>query len=77
MQLVNTFDNIFKPKQSPEVKGINDQLPKPDKLLIDVLSSVNKFSRYLQIGNLVLTTVAQTFTYTIDSLWKLLSVVDS
>lgn len=77
VQLVNTTDNIFKPKRSPEVKGIKDQLPKPDKLLIDVLSSVNKFSRYLQIGNLVLTTVAQTFTYTIDSLWKLLSVVDS
>ena len=78
--LTNALDTIIHEKKFPEVKGIRDQLLEPNTilfllLLTDILSHVNRFSRYLQTRNLIFGTVTRKFTQLKDALHHL-SIVD-
>ena len=78
--LVNALDSILNSKNNAEVQGIKENLLEPNTvlfllLLSDVLTHVNRFSKYLQTRNLVFTTVAHKFVQLKESLHRL-SVAD-
>ena len=78
--LVNALDSILNSKNNAEVQGIKENLLEPNTILFllllsDVLTHVNRFSKYLQTRNLVFTTVARKFVQLKESLHRL-SVAD-
>ena len=65
--LIDALDAILDKGADQEVKGVRDELLKPDTILFllllsDVLTHINRFSLFLQRKNLIFADIANKFT---------------